>query len=1335
MPSCNLNKRLNSLTEELNGNNIDIPISEAVVYATELLNRSHSAITLNNIPNLPDLGIKNISKDVLDNLIRNIDDSKPLTPIQTVLYNKLKAKYDVVSTTTTKGSTDNIYDKVYNPDIDEIDTYELELSTELTDTYLQLLDEDTEAGVYQHRTAEFNSHIKNTLDTLQSFWKAHEGTYSHNLHLANPTVADIARGTVGEANIKKNYDGTDVFDITVFHNPINKSSAVSEVFLHEVIHTFVKKALSLNPSLGVQLKRLRAEANKTLNYSIFLQSASMSAKAKGETKSFTEKEIEEAKHRFEYVFNENSDIEEFFAYSMSNSFVHNAVKDMKVERVKATKSKETNGILRMFEDITNALSNAISTSASSELHGNAVLMSTMNSIVNFHDGITNESSFRKTYYLDALPDFFNKPIDTLSKFLDLINDLKVKLNKKTIKMMGKLFSKYDKLINSKKVDKFKRYLDLISDLPIVSKMVKGVAIRNLFNQITMDTVDGKFSQFHTDFRKFNNIINKVVKDIKVEARNQIQDLKVMTPEYIEEAETYDKLLRNGSVEHLDNVTIDNEVTKESINARLGVLKGKLRNVLDDAQFAQLEGLSTLIDTRVSTVPLQQINTNNILNRFHDKSSKATDLEFNEAIETLEYMDELVSLTSLDNTFDDTSLKSLNKILNDDELKADLLENHKFLHNTFYNRHVNPYSRTQETIMEYSIIPQTYYKEDNLTGKYTITLYDEDALKYLNKYNITILNKDDPILINGVKHYKVKFTDISPTRDEGSLSVIGYGTDGISLSKYILNQLIKKQTRSSSKLNVNKKLTGILKSLEKNPKQFTTSKNFNIKYAIPKYNKSGELIDFILPLSNTDVISDMAVETGIQATLPYSVSRLNNISLSYTTNRRVIDSLINYETEYGTDDSIAVSQRTSDAIGLELWEMLSHDTKEYLKNVHSRDGFNVPRDIANLIIGSRTSSLVNLIPNVKGSKAVLSSFRTTVKFTEKIVGDMLGVVKNWLVLFNPDIVSGNIYSNMNMLSTEGISNVMYVKGMKEGWVQLNDYTRLNKKLVSLQLKKNKGLNVDQSIRALKKQLNEHSFNALLKDGQFTPLIDDLDTESTTYIGGKIDTLFKLTDSQITAEAKRLTKIDIDTYKKGNMEVPSYSTLFKRNKKKLKRKNKKKLPIAIDKARSVLYGLKGSSAYKLATKVVMYSDTIAKNILLEKLVADLKKEKQRDLTVAEHNRLLRRVSEIFINYSYPTSGIQMWMEKVFGLHFQKYFYAVGKGYKHIIKSKPVDVAEQQAIQALTFDTPDPIDTYIGKTDLVDKFANRWKLDDMGDVVSDLVTPNILDPFDFNLNSLFK
>jgi len=151
--------------------------------------------------------------------------------------------------------------------------------------------------------------------------------------------------------------------------------------------------------------------------------------------------------------------------------------------------------------------------------------------------------------------------------------------------------------------------------------------------------------------------------------------------------------------------------------------------------------------------------------------------------------------------------------------------------------------------------------------------------------------------------------------------------------------------------------------------------------------------------------------------------------------------------------------------------------------------------------------------------------------------------------------------------------------------------------------------------------------------------------------------------------------------------------------------------------------------------MYSDTIAKNILLEKLVADLKKEKQRDLTVAEHNRLLRRVSEIFINYSYPTSGIQMWMEKVFGLHFQKYFYAVGKGYKHIIKSKPVDVAEQQAIQALTFDTPDPIDTYIGKTDLVDKFANRWKLDDMGDVVSDLVTPNILDPFDFNLNSLFK
>ena len=116
--------------------------------------------------------------------------------------------------------------------------------------------------------------------------------------------------------------------------------------------------------------------------------------------------------------------------------------------------------------------------------------------------------------------------------------------------------------------------------------------------------------------------------------------------------------------------------------------------------------------------------------------------------------------------------------------------------------------------------------------------------------------------------------------------------------------------------------------------------------------------------------------------------------------------------------------------------------------------------------------------------------------------------------------------------------------------------------------------------------------------------------------------------------------------------------------------------------------------------------------------------------EIDQILKDLDQLFVNYSYNTSGQQMWTEKVAGVLFTKYLFRIGKAMYALVKDKPTQVLGQQGLEYITgANVIDPIDTLIDHTPL-ENLYNRWVLKDPGGQLMDLMAPNIAQPFDFFL-----
>jgi len=172
------------------------------------------------------------------------------------------------------------------------------------------------------------------------------------------------------------------------------------------------------------------------------------------------------------------------------------------------------------------------------------------------------------------------------------------------------------------------------------------------------------------------------------------------------------------------------------------------------------------------------------------------------------------------------------------------------------------------------------------------------------------------------------------------------------------------------------------------------------------------------------------------------------------------------------------------------------------------------------------------------------------------------------------------------------------------------------------------------------------------------------------------------------------------------------------------SKFKIPEQLALLRKEIYGSKNTDAHKFATKLVMYSDTLCRQMLLEKMQNDVLKNGQK-LTKEKQQKILNFVDEQFVNYGYNVSGAQMWIEKIFGVQFLKYLFRHHKAYLKVLKANPSGVIAQQATQHISgIDIADPTDTLLNHS-YIENLENRWVDDHPIEQLADLVTGNMTMP----------
>lgn len=92
---------------------------------------------------------------------------------------------------------------------------------------------------------------------------------------------------------------------------------------------------------------------------------------------------------------------------------------------------------------------------------------------------------------------------------------------------------------------------------------------------------------------------------------------------------------------------------------------------------------------------------------------------------------------------------------------------------------------------------------------------------------------------------------------------------------------------------------------------------------------------------------------------------------------------------------------------------------------------------------------------------------------------------------------------------GISPTEYYKSfLQKNWTELTNYLELNEKLIGLELMQKSGKKgLSYEIESLKKQLDENWFSSLIKDGQFSTIMEDLNTNESLSKRSHFDDLIK------------------------------------------------------------------------------------------------------------------------------------------------------------------------------------------------------------------------------------
>ena len=1134
-------------------------------------------------------------------------------------------------------------------DVEEMG-FDVDLGQNLVDIFVDWYQNDMDTGVIASdkrgifdayvMTAEEFTKSKTKLTEFETLQKHVIDTYMEtmtDLDTGNMSVdmfTNATEQTAGSINLKTR-------ELKVRWNKASRLTSTSEVLLHEVNHAMSQHVFKDN----VQLRRLAEDLRNTaldagLDYKVFLDGIDKP----------TANEIEIAKMKYEYTFDKTANVEEFYAYATTNERVYNAIKNLEIKTPLIKDMELEAGKKQPFRIVLNKLIKAVNEiwrmMSGRGVRGGQIIADMVTTVARL------DAEMQQTKVRDSMQD------ETLSAYAaSKMNEL----DEKVKPIVDKVTTWSDKLQNMG-AGKLSKH---IAKIPVLNELMETGIAQYLWRTVTQDTTKDGVADMYMVFRHSKQVVEKHTADIRNGVKMYATELYKDVDERTKNSVTKLLLEADGAqfeVDDLKELLNDDTKIADEINSTIQEIKSSMvSGKIDRETMSQIDGLAEYMVKGTASKVDQQMNAYNIAHGVHipEYDSKKPRMP-------VELVDKLVSLKALQMT-DDVHKTNIKQLLEQDNGK-DIIEKTRNMYRGYIDS-----MREDATIDGYDPVPKGYTKPAN--GLLRYELVPEDQIRAQQSVLMELVENKPYMRLDGQDYYLMTGKVKSVGFTEGAIGLISHTTEGIPVSALMRKQndiLTKKKGRLTD-LELRKRTDKIIESIAKG--ETRGLEMLEGKTLVPVYNHAKEIVDYRVQLNKLEQEIHLPDrETELEDVLSSTFSRSVKTTLTASENKNVVDTIIKNSAQgvlENPDDYVLVEEYTEEdrLNGVkrerrhDRWNTLPDHTKDYIFKRTRNKGILIHKDFVELMTGEKDMTIGNFAAFGFDMKQHPVA-RARLMALESYIVELLGYLKQEMIVLNGSVLIGNQVSNAMVAMNHGINPIKYVKKFKERWQQLNDYNEKVQMLTQLEVEQKAGGKVDNKIAQLKKQLEGNIWDELVKDGQYTALVEDINVDA--KMNGQLATMLN----------DQLGKSDF-----GKM---------------------------IRNVRDTLHIDRSGSFYATMLKTVHYGDAITRQIVKEELEA---KAIARDGELTDKNKrqILNYLDQLLVNYGYIPNRWWGYADRVLGLLFMKYYLNQPKAIISVIRGNPTKTLLMQGAQKVTgLDFADPFNTYTNSG--MDGLVYRWMLDDL-------------------------
>lgn len=1028
----------------------------------------------------------------------------------------------------------------------------------------------------------------------------------------------------------------------------------TETILHEMQHVLIEMALRNSPKLKKQIRKLRKQLAKGTDYKMFLQ------------QGYNGAQEQYAKDLYEYIFhNPNFPESEFLAYASTNYFMRKALSTMTVKDdvfgtfdLKMTVNPRTGRAKKGFKyhmlDLVNKLIEIVNMTVNGVLAGGKKGDEASLEIVKQLLEISAKASKAKT--LPAAPKGkyakkYMEAEETVTEYIDRMTSGKRKVRP------GRL--------NVRKAESINEWLDRITDIRGVAEL-KGAMIRNnVFNSIVRDTTDKDKAWFFDMFRQTKQEIDSTIQELKHETFSAL-----LTPD---EGEGLDVFLSTDP-----KTGIQDESILQSLKA--GVLNTDYRaiteNVTDLLPFLDNVQHTKSEIRKIAGKHGMDAKTIRAAERLGIKLARGVDTDVNGFINALEIRRQFMPNSDAATIAAIDKIASLYAVVYTDahdrkvtadaiRFKPDVVQGAM---NVYY---ANRNDMRERVYKGREILEEKGFHVKHKDGNKVQYIVTEEQLKSMEREGLKIMHKSDTLTatektlqnMTGKRYYVVAGTDLETAYTQGLINTVQIRSEGISLKRILREAEMAPE-------DITKKIEDLA-----NMSPVGTKPGDNMM--TPERDMSGKIIDYKIRSSYKEEHEFMNLNDNLAHVIANTAANLSHKETAITSNIKAVNAMMKYanETYKGNEKKFVILRPSTDEernSGKEYkyakdWNMIPDYARKHIVKETGSASIKIPQELLVDFIGYKDVSVTNIkwFETHPGTKKV-------VRRIEQGIQEIAGAAKKTIVTKMASTIIGNNTSNMavtmlktKMITEHGIPNAkMYASKFTDTWENLNTYQATKREIIRLEVEMKKGKPVPPNrIESLRQELLDNPADALMKDGQYSSILEDIDLDFNKDSG--------------------MLKEWLDS-------------------------GMQKLPQGARDLKEAIYLDDKTVAYKKLVKLTQYSDIINRIIIHEHNL-----EQGMDNTQS-----LREVDQIFVNYSYLDNKYVKYVNDMTFVMFTKYMSrslaAMGKFLKH----NPLTVGFfLVANKELGVNIPTPFDSYFDPTS---SMMNKFKGDDAVDTTLQALFP---------------